>query len=188
MSTRICSAPLGLSELLAYWLAEIPEASAAHLESHLFACDACSARLARLAHLTGSIRGEARDGRLSSVVSASFIQRLRDTGLRVREYRLHPGGSVNCTVAPEDDLVVAHLHAPLASVRRLDVIIEDVGGATYRLQDVAFDAAAEEIVIAPSVAELRELGVATRIAALVSVTDDAEHVIGRYTFNHSPHG
>lgn len=33
--------------------------------------------------------------------------------MRVREYRLQPGGSLNCIVAPEDDFVIAHVHAPL---------------------------------------------------------------------------
>ena len=32
---------------------------------------------------------------------------------------------MNCTVTPEDDLVVAYLHAPLRDVRRLDLLIHD---------------------------------------------------------------
>jgi hypothetical protein len=71
--------------------------------------------------------------------------------MRVRAYRLQPGGGVNCTIAPEDDLVIAHLHTPLTGVRRLDLVLDDVkSGAHWRAEDVAFDPAADEVVMAPN--------------------------------------
>jgi hypothetical protein len=106
--------------------------------------------------------------------------------MRVREYRIEPGGSVNCTVAPSDDLVVTHLGAPLQEVQRLDLIFEGEGWR-QRLQDIAFDPLSGEVVFAPSVAELRKMGVSTNRAHLVAVGPDAERVIGQYTFNHSPY-
>jgi hypothetical protein len=54
-------------------------------------------------------------------------------------------------------------------------------------QDIAFDPASGEVVFAPSVAELRKLGVTTQRAQLVAVSPEAERVIGNYTFNHSPY-
>lgn len=42
--------------------------------------------------------------------------------MRIREYRLPPNGSVNCTVAPDDELLVTRLEAPLEGVERLDAV------------------------------------------------------------------
>jgi hypothetical protein len=70
-------------------------------------------------------------------------------------------------------------------VRRLDFIFESAGWH-QRLQDVAFDPAAGAVAFAPSVAELRRLGVSAHRVQLVAVGADAERVIGNYTFNHSP--
>ena len=83
--------------------------------------------------LGDGIQQVTRAGDVHAVLTAAFIRRLQQSGVRVREYRLQPGGSVNCTVAPEDDLVVAHLHAPLGDVERLDLLLDDVtSGARWR--------------------------------------------------------
>ncbi len=129
-----------------------------------------------------------RAGDVHAVLTAAFIRRLQQSGLRVREYRLQPGGSVNCTVAPKDDLVVAHLHAPLGDIERLDLLLDDVASGTrWRAEDVAFDPAAGEVVLAPSVAELRRLAFATQRVQLLAVEHATERVIADYTFNHSPY-
>jgi hypothetical protein len=175
-----------LPELLAYWLGEMDDVFQARFEEHLFGCTECSSRIARIVDLTQAIRQEFQEGRLGSVLTVPFVQHLKDAGMRVREYQIQPGGSVNCTVAPEDDLVVSHLEAPLQDVRRLDLIFEGKGWR-QRLQDIAFDPASGEVVFAPSVAELRKLGVTTQRAQLVAVSPEAERVIGNYTFNHSPY-
>lgn len=187
MSEPLCARPMPLPELIAYWLGEMDEASQARLEEHLFGCSECSGRIGRLVKLTQATRRELQEGRLTSVLPAPFVRRLKDAGMRVREYRMQPGGSVNCTVAPEDDLVVTHMEAPLRDVRRLDLIFDSGEGARHRLENIAFDPASDEVVFAPSVAELRKLGVSTHRAHLVAVSPDAERVIGTYTFNHSPY-
>lgn len=188
MSEAVCATPMSLPDLLAYRLREMDPADEARFEEHLFGCAECSDRLADLEHLAEAIQREFREGRLGSVFSASFIRRLKDAGMRVREYRLQAGSSVNCTVGPEDDLVVAYLHAPLQGVRRLDLVFDEgEGGSGRRLSDVAFDPASDEVAFASSVVELRKLGVATLNARLVAVSEGAERVIGSYTFNHSPY-
>ena len=143
-------------ELIAWWLGELADDREAELEEHLFGCEACSARLRELLRLGEGIQRVTRAGDVHAVLTAAFIRRLQQSGLRVREYRLQPGGSVNCTVAPKDDLVVAHLHAPLGDIERLDLLLDDVASGTrWRAEDVAFDPAAGEVVLAPNVAELR---------------------------------
>jgi hypothetical protein len=185
MSDARCATPLPLPDVLAYWLGEMDEVSQATLEEHLFGCAECNGRIARLVNLAKAIRQEFQEGRVGSILTVPFVRQLKDGGMRVREYQIQPGGSVNCTVAPDDDLVVSHLGASLEDVRRLDFIFESEGGR-QRLEDVAFDPASGEVVFAPSPAELRKMGVSTHRAQLVAVGPDAERVIGNYTFNHSP--
>ena len=186
MSAASCTAPTPASTLIDYWLGELEGEREKELEEHLFGCEACSARLRDLARLGEGIGHAMRAGHVPAVLTAAFIRRLQASGMRVREYRLQPGGSVNCTVAPDDDLVIAHLHAPLGGVQRLDLLFDDVtSGAHWRVEDVAFDASAEEVVLLPDVAELRQVTVATQRVQLLAVERTTERVIADYTFNHS---
>jgi hypothetical protein len=176
-----------LAALLDYWLGDAAPERASALESHWFACADCTARLEQLAELCAGVKRLVRSGSVRAVVPAALVERLRGTGARLREYRLDPGGSVSCTVTPDDDFVVAHLRAPLVNVRRLDILVTDPSGARFRAEDLAFDPAGEGVVVASSTVELRQLGVATLRMQLLSVDDGAERVLGDYTFNHSPH-
>jgi hypothetical protein len=170
---------------MAYWLGE-SVAEEATIEEHLMGCPHCSARLESLVRLGQGIRRVTRAGNFHGVLSAAFVEELRNDGLRVREYRLHPGGSVACTVAPDDDLVVSYLSAPLRDVQRLDLVFEDPGsGHELRLADVAFDPAAGEVVLAPGTAALRAFDTGPRRARLIAVHDGVEREIGCYTFNHT---
>jgi hypothetical protein len=189
VSDATCTAPTPVTDLIAYWVGELDGARETGLEEHLFGCETCSVRLSQIVHLGEGIKRVTRAGGVHAVLTAEFIRRLQESGMRVREYRLQPGGSVNCTVAPEDDLVIAHLHAPLADVQRLDLVLDDeTSGTRQRAQDVAFDPAADEVVMVTNVTALRELGVATLRAQLLAIEQGNERVIGEYTFNHSPHG
>ena len=186
MSASFCTAPTPAATLIDYWLGELEGEREGELEEHLFGCEACSARLRDLARLGEGIGHAMRAGHVPAVLTPAFIRRLQASGMRVREYRLQPGGSVNCTVAPDDDLVIAHLHAPLGDVQRLDLLFDDVTtGAHWRVEDVAFDPSTEEVVLLPDVAELRQVTVATQRVQLLAVERTTERVIADYTFNHS---
>ena len=173
-------------ELLEYWLGELDSAHELRLDEHLLACSACSERLHTIVDLGAAIRGELLRGNFGFVLPAAFIRRIKEAGLSVREYNLEPGGSVNCTVTPDDDLVVAHLHAPLRDVRRLDLVIHDPTAGTLRASDVAFDPEADSLTWVPSVSYLRTLGNSQPRVRLVAVEGVDERVIADYTFNHSP--
>jgi hypothetical protein len=188
MSEPSCAVSAPISTLLAYWLGELDAAAESELEEHLFGCTPCSARLRSLVQIGEGIRRATIDGNLHGVVPASFVKRLQEAGFSIREYRMQPGGSVLCTVTPEDDLVVAHLHASLKDVQQLDVLYHDVTtGTHHRMTDVAFDPMSEEVVLLPNVAQLRQLGTATARAELIAVENRSERVLGAYTFNHTPH-
>lgn len=184
MTPTTCTMPT--QDLLAYWLGELDAAEESRLDEHLFACAACSERLGTIASLGAAIRNELLRGDFGFVLPAAFIRRLKASGLHVREYNLEPGGSVNCTVTPDDDLVVAHMRAPLGDVRRLDLLIQDSVAGSMRANDVAFDPAADGLTMVPSVAFLRTLRNAQQRVRLVAVDGVEERVIADYTFNHYP--
>ena len=187
MSAPRCTSPHPLGVLSDYWLGELSADAEAPLEEHLFGCDACSRRLAWVVDLAAATRALARRGLLRVVVSDEHLGRLAREGLHLREYRVAHGGSVSCTIAPEDDLVVARLAAPFASRERLDLVFCDaLGQEQVRLPDVAVDSKRRELIFTEPVDTLRSLGVATLRVRIVAVEEGGENVLGEYTFHHSP--
>jgi len=173
-------------ERLAWWLGELEGAAEQRFDEHLFSCSACAARLETLVALGAAIRGKLLSGDFGFVAPASFVGKMKDSGLVVREYTLEPGGSVNCTIAPEDDFVAAHLLAPLAGVQQLDVLIDNSTTGKQRLRDVAFDPANAGLTVIPSATFLRSLQRAQQRMQLVAVEGAQERVIGHYLFDHYP--
>ena len=182
-----CTDPIGFETLVAYWLGELPAEQEAGVEEHYLACAACAARLETLAAMAHGVRAAVEDGRVSLVVSPRFVDAMASAGLRLREYRLDPGGSVNCTIAAEDDAVVSRIRAPLAGVRRLDMVraIDGVDGE-QRVTDVPFDAARGEVIVLPPAAWLKTMPAFTMRVRLVDVAERGETSIGEYTFRHAP--
>ncbi len=176
------------SDLLAYWLDELDDASAESVEEHLFRCDDCGARLRELIQLGGAMRKALLKGEFGTVVTPSFTRRLQAAGVRIREYHLEPGGSVNCTIAPEDDLVISHLRVEMDDVRQIDLIF-DVGDGSpeHRSRHVAFNASTGEVTVIPAVARVRTSGAARQRMRLMAVDISSERLLGEYTFNHSPY-
>lgn len=182
-----CSTPLDWAALIAYWLGELDPDTEARIEEHYLGCAQCSARLEELSVLAEGVRAVARASGVTAVVNEPFVRRLTERGLKVREYRVPQNGSVNCTVAPEDDFVVARLEAPLAGVTRLDLVNIGVDGKTeMRLEDIPFVAESGGVVVSTSVAALRMLPATTLRMRLLAVDDNDERALGDYTFHHTP--
>jgi hypothetical protein len=157
------------------------------IEEHLLACGECSRRLAWVVELAGATRVLARRGLLRVVVGDGHLRRLANEGLHIREYKVAAGGSVACTIAPEDDLVVARLAAPFPAREQVDLVFCDATGQEQaRLPDVALDLSRGEVVFTEPVDGLRRLGKATVRVKLVAVEARVDHVLGEYTFNHTP--
>lgn len=167
--------------LVDYWFGDLPREEEAAFEEHLFACDECTSKLAELVALGGAVRAAWREGAVRAVISHALYDAMKEQGLRLREYAMDPGGSVNCTIAATDDFVVSRLSAPLAGVRRVD-LVTDAG----RFDDVPFDAAAGEVLMCPAPAVLKRRGKFTYHVSLVSVEDAGERLLGEYTFEHAP--
>jgi len=185
----MCKEPIGLEALLAYWLGELAGGEEAPIEEHFFACARCSARLEELAALGAAVRAALRGGRVAAMISAPFVEALRRQGLRIREYRVPPGGRADCTLLAGEHAVVGRMQAPLAGVKRLDALkrLEVAGKVTEsRVEDVPFDPAAGEVLILPSAAWLRGMPSNTMRVRLVAVEENGERLVGEYTFVHTP--
>jgi hypothetical protein len=182
MTTGACPDGIALDALVEYWLDDPGESS---LEAHVFGCDACTAMLEWIAALGEEIPDIVRRGATMLVMPEALLERLRTLGAQLREYRIGPGGSVNCTIAPDDDVVVAHLEAPLAGVARIDLVGSSAAGV-HRATDIPFDATRGTVVLASRSADLRALGHSTIVAQLLSVDVHGERELARYTFHHAP--
>jgi len=182
MNAHDCPDGVSFATLVDYWF---DDADDAPLDAHVLACDACTASLEWLAALADAIPDVVRRGETLLIMPDALLARLRAQGAQVREYRLRPGGSVNCTIAPTDDVVVAHLEAHLAGATRIDLVASSAAGA-HRATDIPFDPARGSIVLASRSRDLRALGRETFVARLVAVDAHGEREIGRYTFHHAP--
>jgi hypothetical protein len=188
MNTPSCSSPLDWPTLLAYWLGEQDPATEARTEEHYLGCEPCSRRLAELAALAEGVRAVMQSGAFNAVLTERFVQMQQERGQQVRAYHVPRNGSVDCTIAPEDDLVVAHLEAPLAGIARLDLVFAGPGGAfEIRREDIPFIPESGNVLIATSTATLRTLPASTLRIRLLAVDDRGEREIGDYTFNHTPY-
>jgi hypothetical protein len=171
--------------LVAYWLGEDDE-----VEEHYFACAQCAERLEWLAALSECVRATVRAGALGMVVLPPFVEAMKRAGMRVREYRVGAGETVNCTIRADDDAVLSYLRGSFAGVKRLDALqsveVRGVAGPAVRLEDVPFDAGAGELVLVPSAAWLKTMPANTMRVRLVAVEESSERVVGEYTFAHTP--
>ena len=170
-----------LATLVDYWFGDLPAEREAVFEEHLFGCDECSAKLQELVALGAAVRNAWRAGAVRAVISHALFDAMKKEGLRLREYPMVPGGSVNCTIAASDDFVVSRLSAPLGGVRRVD-LVTDAG----RFEDVPFDPASGEVLMCPAPAALKLRGAFTHRVRLVAVDQAGERELGEYTFEHSP--
>jgi hypothetical protein len=180
---------LSADALLDYWLGDSDSAATWAADEHLLQCGACGQALDELLAIGQGIRDAWRDGSVGGVFSAAFVQRLAEQGLKVREYRVAPGGSVDCSVAPGDELLVSHLALPpLHGVQRLDLHVElsNAPGLRHELRDIPFDPQAGELLWVNKITEIRARPAHTAQATLLAVEGAAARELGRYVFNHRP--
>ena len=179
---------LSQQELIDYWLRDSDPAATDAADVHLMACEACGAALDELIALGQGVRDAFRVGRVAAVVSSAFVDRLRGRGLRIREYRLPHNGSVRCTVAPDDELLVARIDVPLAGVDRVDAVatLSFLPGFEQRLEDIPFDPASGQVIYLPKLADIRRQPQHVMTLSLRARESGGERELGRYSFHHSP--
>jgi hypothetical protein len=177
---------LEFDTLVEYWLGDTDAAATEAIDAHLMQCDACGTVLEDVVALARGTREAFQRGAVPSMLSAPFVERLKATGRRVREYRAPHNGSVACSVGPADDMLVAHLAAPLRDVTRLDAVFtfSFVPGHEERLSDIPFDAAGGEVLFTPKMTEVRLHPTHEVLVRLLAVDAAGEREVGRYTFHH----
>jgi hypothetical protein len=185
--SAICSHPIDVAVLADYWAAALPNSEEEGVEEHLLGCDQCGARLREVIALAEGVRNLAREGSLRMVVSDSFLKRLTEEGLIVREYAPPPGGGVQCTVTAEDDFLIARLAANLTEAKRVDLCICDERGVEQRrLPDIPVQSGASNVVYQESITFAKAMPTSKIIARLVTFDEaGGERLLGEYTFNHT---
>lgn len=185
--TNACAAPLSLDTLLAYWFGELGDEAERQAEEHFFGCAHCSANLEEVATLGGAVRSVFASGFITAIISPALAERMKERGMKLREYPVEPGGTVNCTIAAQDDAVISRLKAPLAGVIRVDVLrLDESGVVRSRYSDVPFDAAAGEVLVCPSSAGLKTMPAYRETMRLLAIDAEGEHALGDYVFDHTP--
>lgn len=190
--------PLGRATLVDYWSSDLPAGETDRVEQHLLECDACGAALRELVAIGDGVRRLSHAGAFHVVISPSFLEAAARRGLRVREYRVPPGGRVACTVTAEDDLLVGRLQGDFREVTRLDLVVQVDGGPEHRAVDVPVSPAAPELIVAQAMPALRAMKTSVIRMRLIAregdgepagrvagALGDRERVVGEYTFAHT---
>ncbi|HET9130327.1 MAG TPA: hypothetical protein VFO86_05225 [Terriglobia bacterium] len=185
--TLKCAQPIDPAILADYWVGSMAEADEEAIEQHLFECDYCGDRLRRLIVLADGIRKLAREGSLRMVVSDLFLQRATESGLTVREYKVPAGGSVECTVTADDDILIGRVAADLSGAKRVDMsICNENGVEQLRLPDIPVHPGRTSVAFQESITFMKSAPSLKMIVRLVSFNDTGnEQVLGEYTFNHT---
>jgi hypothetical protein len=183
-----CSNAIEPAVLMDYWLAALPVAAEEAVETHLLTCDDCGHRLREAIALADRLHALARSGALQVMVSDKFVKHAAEnSGLRVREYAAAQGESVQCTVAADDDLLVARLAVDLTAASRVDLSWCDPRGVEHqRLRDIPIRADAGSVICQQSITWAKASPTTTMIARLLAVEENGEErLLGEYAFHHT---
>lgn len=181
-----CASPILAALLADYWLGLLDSGEEGAVEEHLFACEDCGARLRQMIALAEGIRKLARSGSLRMIVSDKLLERAAAEGLRVREYAPQRGGSVECTVTAEDDILIGRLAADLRTAKQVDLRIYDLHGAErVCMTDIPFDSTAGTVAFQESITYAKAAASETIVARLFAFDEAGnEELLGEYTFHH----
>jgi hypothetical protein len=182
-----CSNPIDPAVLADYWLALLAPPEEEAIEEHLLCCDHCGERLREVIALADGVCQLAREGCLRMIVSDTYLKRAAEKGLRVREYALPPGGSVQCTVTAEDDFLIGRLAADLSGAKQVDLSICNASGIEeFRLPDIPVHPGGASVILHESSTIMKEAPTSTMIARLIAHDETgSERLLGEYTFNHT---
>lgn len=182
-----CANPIDAEVLMDYWLADLAADTESLVEEHLLSCDACGDRLRETIALAERLRALARAGSLQVIVGDEFLRHAADAGLRLREYAPPAGGSIQCTVTEDDDLLVARLATGLITAARVDLSWCDPRGVEHqRMVDIPIHKDAGAVICQQSIRWAKASPSETMIARLLAVNGPGdERVLGEYTFHHT---
>jgi hypothetical protein len=177
--------PIGLGDLLAYWLGELPSPEAGALEEHVFACEACSDRLSHVHDAGAALVELVRRGMLNAHATTALLNRFSRDRLNVRQYTLHPGQVVACTVSIDDDFLLAHLMLDRPAPARVDMAVIDGRGRELVLPDVVIDPRGNQVLPFLPARPVQDQASGKLQYVLYAVDDGQREEIGRYTLDHT---
>ena len=182
-----CTHPIDVTMLTDYWLGMLADPEQERVEEHLFSCGDCADRLEEIIALADGIRNVARQGNLLRVVNDEFLKIAADKGLRVREYAPPQGGSVQCTVSADDDLLIGRLHADLSTAKRIDISLCGADGSErMNLTDIPFRPDSGNVAFQQPIGYAKAAPSDVLIARLLSVdASGSRQLLGEYTFVHT---
>ncbi len=175
-----------MQTLADYWAGELDSAAEERVEEHLLGCSECSEQLEWLPSAVDGVKQLVRGGVPRQVLSPDFVEQLKASGLRAREYAPPAGGEVQCTIAPDDDLLIAHLRADLEGAKQLDVVLCAPDGTEFvRMPDVPFAPSSGEVIVNEPAPAAKQMPNNVLRVKLVEPGDAGDRLVAEYTFDHS---
>lgn len=141
-----CPNPIPSATLVDYWAGDLTAAETDRVDEHLFGCGACTEAAARVASVTETVRDL-----LPPAVSRARLNRLRATGLRLREGVFLPGERRQVVFDQETDLLIhrlAGLNLAGADHVSLQIVVESTGERLVDLDAVPFERDEGAVLIA----------------------------------------
>lgn len=178
------SAHVELETLLEYWFGELADADG--VETHLFECSECAARLDALHRTAAATVALVRMGAIGGGATHALMNRMSRDRVNLRQYVILPGESVACTVAAGDDYLMGRFVLPPGDVARVDVrVLDDAGSEVMRVDDLVVDARSRHaIMFMPARPTLGEPSMRW-VYVLSTPDDDGARELARYAMDHT---
>jgi hypothetical protein len=163
--------PLSFETLADYWAGALPAPEQEAVEEHLFSCQSCTERSARMASLQQALRTL-----MPAVISAARLDGLVGGGTRIRTTDVAAGATVQVVFSREVDLLIHRLQLALPDATGVDCeVVDGTGGQLFFLERVPFDAARGEVLIACQ-RHYADLGADVRFRLTAADAAGARHV------------
>jgi hypothetical protein len=177
---------LSIGELSDYWTADLSAEDIERIEAHVFTCNVCTELLSEAEYLRRSIGEVARTGGFQSFVDDTLLNQLARDGVRVRSYVMDAGGSVQCAVWDDDEILVTRLRADFSGVAAVDAVMRlDTGEEWGRATDIPVAEGSREVIMAlPASLVRRAPEVPMRLTLRPSSASPDDAALAVYTFDH----
>ena len=173
-----------LADLIDYAAGELPEAQAAAIEEHLFACAECGRRAGECDALVRGIRSAVHAADVGGFVTDAVLNRLAREGVRVRTYTLSPGAVVPCAVWDDDEIMALRLRGDFGGASEFTLSERAAGSEVIRATVKVAPGPNGELIHAVPAAWIRRLPTAPVEVVLTAHEAGEERPVGSYTLVH----